>query len=143
MSGWLIESFSRNERSNHQPKRCARFRENPFADTSNDSINKPSATRQYNRSKANSRLHVVAQRSLCAPDSQPLFVSHVTYWQMSLTTSDQTLSCDCRTRFMLGYQAVVDPAVSQRQSGTLPSITVTGTPIAPAKWAIDVSLVMT
>ena len=58
-------------------------------------------------------------------------------------TGSQLRSADCRKRRAEGYQGLSARPRSQRQSGAWGSMTQTGLPIAPARWAIEVSTVTT
>ncbi|OYW11775.1 MAG: hypothetical protein B7X34_02680, partial [Acidobacteriia bacterium 12-62-4] len=49
----------------------------------------------------------------------------------------------CRNRVMVGYQGLSLRPCSQRQSGAKGSRTLTGRPMAPAKWTMDVSTATT
>ena len=62
---------------------------------------------------------------------------------ISSKTPGQSPGLLCRKSRMVGYQGLSLRWSSQRQSGTSGSATHTGTPIAPAKWAIAVSEVIT
>lgn len=58
-------------------------------------------------------------------------------------TAGQLDSVGWRNNFMVGYQGVVRARWSQRQSPRCGSMTQTGLPSAPARCALDVSMVMT
>jgi len=58
-------------------------------------------------------------------------------------TSCQFPAAFCRKSRAAGYQGLSSRSSIQRQSGTRLSATQTGRPRAPARWAIDVSQVMT
>ena len=58
-------------------------------------------------------------------------------------TSVQTRGVDCRNRRMVGYHGLSSRSRSQRQSSANGSITQTGRPSAPARWAVEAAAAIT